>query len=764
VIDYTQVGRLISVDTPLGKDVLLMQGFSAEESISQLFNFHLEVLAENETEVAFDRLLGQRITVLLMAPDHQQRYFSGMCNRISQGVQDRTFTSYRMEVVPQFWLLTRRARSRIFQQMTVPDILKKVLEGLDVKYDIQGTFHPRDYCVQYRETDFNFASRLMEEEGIYYFFTHAAGGHKMVVGNTPQTHPDMPIASTIVFDAEDGGNREEDRIHQWEKVQELRSGKYTLWDHCFELPGKHLEAEQQIQDSVVAGKVTHKLKVGGNDKLELYDYPGAYAQRFDGVDRGGGNRPGDLQKIFSDNARTVGIRMQQEAVGSLTIHGSSRCRQLVSGHKFILENHFNGDGAYLVTGVSHAARLNGDFRSGDGMAVDYQNTFTCIPLAVPYRPARVAPKPVVQGTQTAVVVGPDGQEIFTDKYGRVKVQFHWDREGKNNAESSCWVRVAQTVAGKRWGALFIPRIGMEVVTDFIEGDPDQPIIIGSVYNAENMPPNNLPGAGMINGVKSNSTPGGGGNNCIMMDDTKGNELYSMNAQYNCKENVGNNRTTNIGVDDSLTVGSNQTIGIGTNRKETVGGTENITITGHRTEEVNGGETVTVNAGRTETVNGGETVTVNGARSHTVNGVETTTISIAEVHSVGAGRMHNVGAAEAITVGGAQMVNVGGAQMVSIGGLQKVNVGALQSITVGGPHKLSAAVINETSKGVIKIKAAGTTIVEAPTIILKAGGSKIIMNSSGVTIKGSKVTVKADGSASIKAGGAIKIKGSNLGED
>ncbi|MGB9178284.1 MAG: type VI secretion system tip protein TssI/VgrG, partial [Pyrinomonadaceae bacterium] len=485
---YSQANRPMAVTTPLGPDALLLTGFTGQEAISRLFNFQLDLLAENNQDVAFDRLLGQKISVRLSQPNGKQRYFSGICARVSQGLRDQIFTSYRVEVVPQFWLLTHRAQSRIFQHISVHDILKKVLAGLDVAYELQGTFEPRDFCVQYRETDFNFASRLMEEEGIFYFFRHTADGHQMVIANTPQAHKEVPEFSSINFDTVQGGTRtegeaEEERVYEWMKVQELRSGKYTLWDHCFELPHKHLEAERPIQDSLEVGTVTHKLKVGENDKLEIYDFPGEYAQRFDGVSRSGGDQASELQKIFKDNKRTTEIRMQEESAAGVVIQGAGGVRAFVSGFKFTLNRHFNANGKYLLTSIQHSANISGDYRSGDGGQFFYQNSFTCIPLALPFRPARITPKPVVQGTQTAVVVGPAGEEIFTDKYGRVKVQFHWDREGKNDADSSCWVRVGQFWAGKRWGAFFWPRIGQEVIVDYLEGDPDQPIIVGSVYNA-----------------------------------------------------------------------------------------------------------------------------------------------------------------------------------------------------------------------------------------------------------------------------------------
>ena len=343
--------------------------------------------------------------------------------------------------------------------MTVPDILKKVLDGLDVDLRrSRARSTPRDYCVQYRETDFAFASRLMEEEGIFYFFKHTADGHKMVVANTP-AEPSRrarhePASSST---ASDGGRATaRTAILDWEKTQELRSGKYTLWDHCFELPHKHLEAGQdRSRTASRSARSTHKLKVGGNDKLEIYDYPGGYAQRFDGVDPGGGDRPADLQKIFEDNERTV---EHPHAGGGGARPGDPRGERRAgtssAGTSSRSSEHFNADGDYVLTGVEHAARLS-TATTAPGSESGASTTRTasrCIPLgaAVPARRGRRR-RPTVQGTQTAVVVGPPGEEIFTDKYGRVKVQFHWDREGKNDADSSCWVRVGTPWAGKQWG-------------------------------------------------------------------------------------------------------------------------------------------------------------------------------------------------------------------------------------------------------------------------------------------------------------------------
>jgi type VI secretion system secreted protein VgrG len=601
----------MTVATPLGPDVLLLIGISGAEAVSSLFRFRLDLIAENRKEVAFDKLLGQKITATLTRRNEKKRHFSGICSRVSQGERDSDFTNYQIEIVPQFWLLTRRAQSRIFQHVSVPDILKKVLEGLDVAFELQGTFHPRDFCVQYRETDFNFASRLMEEEGIFYFFKHSADGHKMVLANTPQSHADIPDGSQIVFQGTEGGTLDQDRIYEWEKVQELRSGKYTLWDHCFELPHKHLEAQKAILESVQAGSVTHKLKISPNEKLEVYDYPGEYAQRFDGVDKGGGDQPGELRKIFEDNERTVGIRIQQEAAPGLVIRGASDCRNFVSGHKFTLDRHFNANGPYVLTGVTHSASLAGEYRSGEWDRMTYDNSFTCIPAALPFRPPRRTPRPFVQGSQTAVVVGPPGEEIFTDKYSRVKVQFHWDRQGNNDADSSCWVRVGTLWAGKQWGVIHIPRIGQEVIVDFLEGDPDQPIIVGSVYNAEMMPPYSLPENKTQSGVKSRSSLGGSPANFneFRFEDKKGSEEVYLHAEKNLTIMVENDKNQTVGHDETLTVHHDRT--------KTVDHNETITVGNNRTEDVGANESVSIGSNRDHTIGSMETLSVGADRSVTV---------------------------------------------------------------------------------------------------------------------------------------------------
>ena len=562
---YTQAEGPLAITTPLGKDVLLLTGFRGSEAISQLFSFQLDLLAEVQSAVKFDGILGQDVTVTLRLPNGEERYLNGIIKRFSQGSRDETFVKFRAELVPKLWLLTKNVQSRIFQHLSVPDILHQVLTGVDVTYEILATYYQRDFCVQYRESDFDFASRLMEEEGIYYFFKHSNGSHQMVVTDVPTQHPEVPIQPNVIYEPAAGAVREDMRIATWEKTQELRSGEYTLWDHCFELPGNPLEAQEKTVESVVVGEVSHKLKVGGNDQLEIYDYPGGYAQRVDGIDRNGQPRPQDLQSIFRDNQRTVRVRMEQEDAAALEIAGASDCGHFVAGYKFTLQQHFDGNGEYLLTRIEHDAHLEGDYRSYQELTFKYGNRFSCIPVALPYRPQRVTNKPVIAGVQTATVVGPAGEEIFCDKYGRVKVQFNWDREGKKDANSSCWLRVAQVWAGNGWGAFFWPRIGHEVVVIFEEGDPDQPVIIGSVYNAENMPPMALPGANRFSGIKSASVRGSASKNfnAITFVDVKGQEHLAIHserhmvlvAEYDVASQNGRHHFHRVPAANMVTVGS-----------------------------------------------------------------------------------------------------------------------------------------------------------------------------------------------------------------
>lgn len=546
-----QEDRLLQVFTPFPENFILMKRLHATEGLSQLFRFELELVHE-ETSKGYQAtlinpkdILGKPITLQIGQRDSVHRYFTGIVNEFTNAGRDTRFSYYHASVVPEVWLLTQNIQSRIFQHLPIPEILKQVLDGFNVKFEIQGSFHPRDYCVQYRESDWDFASRLMQEEGIYYYFEHTNNAHKLIVANTPQSHRDCPTKKEVPYYVV--VTEEEDfysSVGSFQVGYRLLTGKFTLWDHCFELPGKKLEAQQPT-----------RFALTGKDKLETYEYPGLYAQRFDGIDKGGGERAGDLQKIFEDNRRTAQIRMQEIDAGYQAGIGVSDCSSFTAGHRFQLQKHPNDEynKQYVITSIQHEAVQSPDYVSNDEVVKAYNNSFECIDVQTPFRPPRVTLRPTVLGCQTATVVGPAGEEIFTDKYGRIKVQFHWDREGQNDSGSSCWIRVAQSWAGKRWGMMFIPRIGMEAIVDFLEGDPDQPIVVGCVYNADTMPPYTLPDEKTKMTIKSDSSKGGGGFNELRFEDKKGSEQIFIHGEKDQDIRIKNDRREWIGRDRNLIV-------------------------------------------------------------------------------------------------------------------------------------------------------------------------------------------------------------------
>jgi type VI secretion system secreted protein VgrG len=603
---YSQANRPLQVATPLEEDALLVTGFRGSEQLNNLFSFQVSLIAQNSTMIDFSKLIGNEITLSVAtmgeAGATDWRYVNGICARFAQGNRNEEFTSYYAEVVPKVWLLTRQFRSRIFQQKSVPDILKEALKGFDCDFQLRGKYEPREYCVQYRETDFDFVSRLMEEEGIFYFFQHGKRDHKMIIADSFVTHSNVPGLTKARYEVVEGGTPKGDHIFEWRKVQELRAGRFSLWDHSFQQPTQNLEAKESILESVQAGTVTHRLKSQANEPLEIYDFPGAYAVRFDGIGPSGGEQPGRLQKILEDNKRTVKLRMEAEALQSLTVYGSSGCRNFVAGHKFTLDRHFDGNGDYVLLGVNHDASMVNHYRTGSNdAALTYSNIFTCIPFELPYRPPRRTPRPFVQGVQNALVTGPPGEEIFCDKYGRVKVQFYWDRAGKKDANSSCWLRVGTLWAGKGWGSINIPRIGQEVIVAFVEGNPDEPVIVGSVYNRDTMPTNKLPDKKVICGLRSNTHKGKGYNE-ISMDDTAGQEKITIHAQHDMDTTVEHDQTNTVHGKMTETIDKDTTIHI------TQGNLEHKVQTGTALYEVKGALTENYQTTQDTTVEGDITIT------------------------------------------------------------------------------------------------------------------------------------------------------------
>jgi type VI secretion system secreted protein VgrG len=588
---FIQENRLLSIQTPLGPDKLLLRSFTGHEGVSQLFNFQLDMLSE-DSNINFDQIVGQNVTVSMKLADNKtKRYFNGILSRFSQLPNEGRFAHYQAEMVPWLWFLTRTTDCLIFQNQTIPDIIQDVFQSFgfsDFEIELRGNYQEWEYCVQYRETACNFVMRLMEQEGMFFFFKHEQGKHILVMADSPTAHKPCPDQSNIryVHSAGSGLASEEDTVTSWQLQHELRPGKYAINEFYFETPSISL-----------LSSIEGKINQGGNKKYEIYDYPGEYEKRGDGDS-------------------WVRLRIEEEETPHAVITGSSTCRSFVTGFRFDLSEHTRKDQnkTYVLTSITHNAHEGGTYSGIAGTEANYTNIFTCIPQTVTFRPSRVSPRPLMQGVQTATVVGPPGEEIYTDKYGRVKVQFHWDRVGQRNENSSCWIRVSHPWAGKGWGGIQIPRIDQEVIVDFLEGDPDRPIIIGRVYNAEQMPPYGLPAGKVISGVKSNSTKGGGGYNEYSMDDTKGKEMITVHAQYDMSTTVEHDETRTVHNNRTKTIDNDEVTSVGNNRTETVGNNEKITIGKDRVESVGQNETVSIAKNRKETV--GQDLEVTVARNIT----------------------------------------------------------------------------------------------------------------------------------------------------
>jgi type VI secretion system secreted protein VgrG len=613
--NYSQDHRLLSVDTPLGKDVLLLQEITGYEGISRLFSYDLNLLAFENDSISFKSIVGQKVSITMQLPDGSPRYISGYVSRFTQGETDkRYFTHYHAQVVPWLWFLTREADCKIFQNMAVPDIISQVFNAFDFKdfrLSLKSSYPQLEYCVQYRETSFNFVSRLMEECGIFYYFDHTTQGkHTMVLADQSSNLPACP-GSPISYDTQVGGIYDPEVIDNWHVAQDVRTGKYTVTDYNFTTPSTSLLAN----DPTV-------VDLAASQPLELYDYPGLYTTK--------------------DQGDTVAkVRMQEEEASYMVVSAAGNARTLMSGYSFELKNHYRSDQNtnYVVTEIRHFGSAGQTYTTaGTEGSETYSNHFTCIPASVTYRPARITPKPFVQGPQPALVVGKAGEEIWVDKYGRVIVQFYWDRLGQKNENSSCWVRVSQPWAGGSWGAMWIPRIGQEVLVDFLEGDPDRPVITGRVYNADQMPPYTLPDYQTRSTFMSRSSKGGGSSNYneLRFEDLKGQEQIFMNAEKDMDLRVENDSREFIGANRHLIVTSNQQeqiqadkhLHVQGNHFEKVEGNMSLQVTGDQMESVTGNKSLSVTGDQKESVTGNVSLSVTQGKSDSITmGYAMTAMSI-----------------------------------------------------------------------------------------------------------------------------------------
>jgi type VI secretion system secreted protein VgrG len=649
-----QATNPLLLTTPLGKDKLILQTFQADERISSLFHYSVEMMS-TDNSLDFTKIVGKAITVTHTLQGGEKEYFHGIVGRFIQAGKDRRFTTYRADVHPWLWLLTMNSDCRIFQNKTAPDIIKKVFSDLgftDFKDSLTATYAAREYCVQYMESNFHFVSRLMEEEGIFYFFEHTASKHTMVLADDASAHKDIQGTSTVHMQANARTWGDELEVFDCSWEQQVTVGQFQADDYNFETPSTDLLAKSSSKETA----------------RSLYEYPGRFMVKGDG------------------DAITSRTLASFETPGKV-LRGSSACRGFRAGAKFTLKDHTRGDvnAAYYLRSVS----LRADQTNM------YNNSFESLPATVVFRPGRTAPRARIYGSQTATVVGKSGEEIWTDKYGRIKVKFHWDQAPAKDETASCWIRVAQGWAGKSWGNMFIPRIGMEVIVSFLEGDPDRPIVTGCVYNATQTVPYALPGEQTKSTIKSNSSKGGGGFNEFRFEDKKDAEEIFMQAQKDLNitvlndrtETITSNRTTTISKkNDTLTVDKGDRIIKVNTGKETheVKDTRAVTVTGN--------ETHTNKADFKQEVTGNFTLKVTGNISIEASGTVSIKSGTSFTNKAGTALTNEAGT-DLMNKAGTSLTNKAGTTMTNEAGISLMNkASATQTVDGGGMLTLKGGLV------------------------------------------------------------------------
>lgn len=509
-----QDGRPGVFTTPLGKDVLALSRFNGSEGASELFDYRVEALSDQKN-INFDKALGQNCTVSFKSPDGPDRHFNGVMVEAQWIGAEEELSVYRVVLRPWLWLLSRTSDCRIWHKKTVIDIVSEVFRDrgfTDFKVATTKSYQQIEYCVQYRETDFNFVSRLMEKYGVYYFFKHSQSGHTLVLADSKSSHEVIPGRATTPFYGGEQSRRDIENFAQWTSERRFRSGKYELKDYDFKTPSKDLTSDQLAVSKYSKGR------------MEIFDYPGLYVDK-------------------SEGDALAKVRLEADQAHDKRRHADGNAISLFPGGLTKLERHSDESEniEYLVLRASHSYSL-GSYRSGASGEGDYTGAYELLDSSIPFHAPLVTPKALIHGPQTARVVGKDGEEIDVDEYGRILVMFHWDRK----AMKSCRVRVAQVWAGPQWGGQLIPRIGMEAVVEFLEGDPDRPLVVGAVYNGDNKFPYALPDNKTQSGVKSDSSLGHGGFNEFMFEDKKDSEFIRMHAQKDHKVTILNSETTEIG--------------------------------------------------------------------------------------------------------------------------------------------------------------------------------------------------------------------------
>lgn len=735
----TQSTRLIQVSSPLGANDLLLQNLEGSEELGRPFQYDLELTSENGA-VKFDQLLGKPMGLALELADGGERFFHGIVCNCRQTVGVGQFASYRATLRPWLWLLSRTSDCRIFQNRTVPDIIKQVFRDLgfsDFEDSLSRSYREWEYCVQYRETSFDFVSRLMEQEGIYYYFRHEKARHVLVLADAYGAHSSVDGYASVPFFPPDRQMRERDHFHDWQLAREVQPGSLALTDYDFQRPSASLDVRSTVSRS------------HSNAEYPLFDYPGEYVQSKDG------------EQYARNRIEAIQTRFER-------VQLRGRARGLGSGHLFKLSGYERDDQnrEYLVVGARYRIHQE-PYETGFGNDMEqFTCELDCMDSAQVFRPEPITPLPIVRGPQTAMVVGPSGEEIWTDQYGRVKVHFYWDRHDQSDENSSCWMRVSQAWAGKNWGAIQIPRIGQEVIVSFLEGDPDRPIITGRVYNAEQTVPYELPANATQSGVKSRSSKEGtpANFNEIRMEDKKGEEQLFIHAEKNQDIEVENDETHWVGHDRRKTIDNDETVHVKHDRTETVDNNETITIGVDRTENVGNNESITIGVNRTENVGSNETISIGTDRTESVGSNEKITI--------GSNRTENVGSNEEITIGNNRAESVGNNETISIGNNRSESVGKDEDISIGNNQSTSIGKNESRSIGQSRDSSVGKddslnvgkhfSLTAGDSITLTTGSASITLKKDGtITIRGKDITIDGSGAINVKASKNVVVKGQKI---
>ncbi|QRK09837.1 type VI secretion system tip protein VgrG [Archangium violaceum] len=634
-----------------GAGELVVGRFAGTEGLSRLYEFQVEFHHAGAEPLETADVLGTQALLTLEVPGASPRYVHGRVCAVealgSRGGHER----YRLWMVPGLWWLKRVARSRIFQGKSVPDIIKAVLgeAGVKARWALSGSYETREYCTQYRETDFAFISRLMEWEGLFYFFEHTEDGHTLVVGDKPTVHEPLPGGATLSLRDNDGRVAEGEYLVSLERAYRLRPGRVHLKDFDFEKPALDVSGRSNSDE--------------GLSGLEVYDYPGEYVT------------PG----VGKQTAR---VRLEEAVQAARTLQGESVAPRLTAGYRFEVEDDGTNAGEYTVVEVRHMGAQPETPGGREALGGLYRNHFRCMPARVPYRPRRLTPMPSIAGVQTATVVGPSGEEIHTDEHGRIKVQFHWDREGQRDDKASCWVRVGQTWGGLAWGALYLPRIGQEVVVRFLEGNPDRPLIAGTVYNGGNPTPYALPDDKTKSTLKSASSLGSDGFNEFRIEDAAGEEEIFVHGQKDEDLVTENDKAQEVKANEDLLVKKD--------RQRTVEGNQKLSVLLDDDSRVEGNQTLQVRGNRSTSTSGSHSESVEGNQSISV--AKNVTASISQAAS------ESVGAARALTVGAGYAINVALALNEAVGGLKSTQVAAAYTEYVEGSRQEMVAKDKETKVG------------------------------------------------------------------